>query len=81
MQNSYYVYGILNDQKGKMATLQGVCRYVSMVITHGSLKMTGAGTFIMISRVVVVRYLGGLLCAVGPMSSLFNLSSLHPWES
>ena len=35
----------------------------------------------MISRVVVVRHLGGLLCAVGPMVSLFELSSLHPWES
>ena len=35
----------------------------------------------MISRVVVVGHLGGLLCAVGPMFSLFNLSSLHPWES
>ena len=31
----------------------------------------------MISRVVVVRHLGGLLCAVGPMVSFFNLSSLH----
>ena len=31
----------------------------------------------MISRVVVVRHLGGLLCAVGPMVSLFNLFSLH----
>ena len=46
-----------------------------------SLKMTGAGTFTMISRVVVVRHLGGLLCAVGPMVSVINLSSLHPWES
>ena len=27
----------------------------------------------MLSRVVVVRHLGGLPCAVGPMSSLFNL--------
>ena len=44
-----------------------------------SLIMTRAGIFIMISR--VVRYLGGLLCAVGPMASLFNLSSLHPSES
>ena len=34
-------------------------------------KMTKEGTFTMISRVVVVRYLGGLLCAVGPMVSLF----------
>ena len=46
-----------------------------------SLIMTRAGIFTMISRVVVVRYLGGLLCAVGPMASLFNLSSLHPSES
>ena len=35
----------------------------------------------MISRVVVVRHLEGLLCAVGPMVSLLNLSSLHPWET
>ena len=35
----------------------------------------------MISRVVVVRHLRGLLCAVNSMSSLFDLSSLHPWES
>ena len=40
--------------------------------------MTKEGTFTMISRVVVVRHLGGLLCAVGPMVLLFNLSSLHP---
>ena len=36
-----------------------------------SFKMTKEGTFTMISRVVVVRHLGGLLCAVGPMVSLF----------
>ena len=45
-----------------------------------SFRMTREGTFTMISRVVVVRHLGGLLCAVSPMVSLFNLSSLHPWE-
>ena len=46
--------------------------------THGksslidvSFKMTKAGTFTIISRVVVVSHLGGLLCAVGPMVSLF----------
>ena len=33
--------------------------------------MTMEGTFTMISRVVVVRHLGGLLCAVGPMVSFF----------
>ena len=38
-----------------------------------SLKMTRAGTFTIISRVVVVRHLGGLLCAVGPMVSLLNV--------
>ena len=43
--------------------------------------MTRAGTFTMISRVVVLRHLGGLLCAVGRMVSLFNLFSLHPWGS
>ena len=37
--------------------------------------MTKEGTFKRISRVVVVRHLRGLLCAVGPMVSLFNLSS------
>ena len=31
----------------------------------------------MMSRVEVVRHLGGLLCAVVSMVSLFNLSSLH----
>ena len=45
---------------------------------NASIMMTKEGTFTMISRVVVVRHLGGLLCAVGPMVSLFNLSSLHP---
>ena len=35
----------------------------------------------MISRVEVARHLAGLLCAVGLMISLFNLSSLRPWES
>ena len=43
--------------------------------------MTKEGTVTMISREVVVRNLGGLLCAVGPMVLLFNLSSLHPWGS
>ena len=32
-----------------------------------SFKMTKEGTFTIISRVVVVRHLGGLFCAVGPM--------------
>ena len=35
-------------------------------LSQGSLKMTSAGTHTIISRVVVIRYLGGLLCAVGP---------------
>ena len=43
-----------------------------------NLKMTREGNFTIVSRVVVVRHLRGLLCAVGPMVSLFNLSSLHP---
>ena len=43
-----------------------------------SIMRTKEGTFTMITRVVVVRHLGGLLCAVGPMVSLFDLSSLHP---
>ena len=44
--------------------------------------MAKEGTFTMISRVVVIRYLGGLLSAVGPpMVSPSNLSSLHPWGS
>ena len=43
--------------------------------------MTKEGIFTIISRAVVVRHLGGLLCAVGPMVSLFNLSWLHPWGS
>ena len=33
--------------------------------------MAKEGTFTMISRVVVVRHLGELLCAVGPVVSLF----------
>ena len=45
---------------------------------NASIMMTKEGTFTMISRVVVVRHLGGLFCAVGPMVSLFKLSSLHP---
>ena len=46
-----------------------------------TIMMTKEGTFTMISRVVIVRHLGGLLCPVGRMVSLFNLSSLHPWGS
>ena len=40
-------------------------------LIDASLKMTKEGTFTMISRVVVVRHLGGRLCAVGPTVSLF----------
>ena len=40
-------------------------------IVDASFMMTKEGTFTMISRAVVVRHLGGLLCAVGPMVSLF----------
>ena len=43
--------------------------------------MSKKATFTMISRVVVVRHPGGLFCAVGPMVSLLNRSSLHPWGS
>ena len=44
--------------------------------------MTRAETLTMISRVVVVRHIGGLFCVMDPMVSHFNnLSSLHPWES
>ena len=50
-------------------------------LIDGSFNMSKEGTFTMISRVVVVRHLGGLLCAVGPMVSLVNLSSLHTWGS
>ena len=50
-------------------------------LIDASLMMTGAGTHTMISRVVVVRHLGELLCAVDPMVPLFNLSSLHSRES
>ena len=39
--------------------------------TNASFNMTKEGAFTMISRVVVVHHLGGLLCAVGPMVSLF----------
>ena len=54
--------------------------YASVEVLN-SFMMTKEGTFTMISRVVVVRHLGGMLCAVGPMVSLLNLSSLHPWGS
>ena len=40
-------------------------------LINASFMMTKEGTFTMISRVVVVRHLGGLLCAVGPMVLLF----------
>ena len=39
--------------------------------TDQHFKMTKEGTFTMTSRVVVVRHLGGLLCAAGPIVSLF----------
>ena len=58
---------------------EGYERYPPLI--DASFKMAKEGTFTMVSRVVVVRRLGGLLCAVGPMISLFNLSSLHPWGS
>ena len=45
---------------------------------NASIMMAKEGTFTMISRVVVIRHLGGLLCAVGLMVFLFNLLSLHP---
>ena len=43
--------------------------------------MSKEATFTMISRLVVVRHPEGLFCAVGPMVSLLNRSSLHPWGS
>ena len=42
-------------------------------LVDASFKMTEAETFTMMSRVVVVRDLGELLCAVGPMYSLISL--------
>ena len=50
-------------------------------LIDASIMMTTEGTFAMTSHVVIVRPLGGLLCAVDPMISLLNLSSLHPWGS
>ena len=47
---------------------------------HTTLKMNEAGTFTTIPRVVVIRHFGGLFCGVGPIVSVFNLSSLRPWE-
>ena len=41
------------------------------------LEMTKEGTFTMISRVVVARHLGRLLCAVGPWFRSFNLTFLR----
>ena len=60
-----------------MRTAQRASRSQSSLV-DASLMMTGAGTFTMISRVVVVRHLQGLLGAVGSMSSLFHLFSVHP---
>ena len=54
----------------KLSTAQKARPGKSSLI-DASFKMTKEGTFAMISRVVVVRYLGGLLCAMGPMVSLF----------
>ena len=67
-----------NDKKCRLH--KSICPGNSSLI-DASFKMTGVGVFTMISRVVVVRRLGGLLCAVGPIVSLFNLSSLRPSES
>ena len=78
------------DQPGKVANpargqLNRENEYSPVPVPAGEFgiifKMTKEGTFTMISRVVVVRHLGKLLCAVGPMISLFKLSSLHPWGS
>ena len=64
----------------KMKPAQKASRSQSSLV-DASLNMTGAGIFTMVLRVVVIRHFGGLLCAVGPMVSLYNLSSLHPRES
>ena len=67
-----------NDMKMSICTK---ARPDKSSLVDASFKRTRVGTFTMISRVVVVRHLGGLLCAVGLTVSLFNLSSLYPWES
>ena len=68
-----------NDMK--MSTAQKARSGKKSSLIDDNIMMPKEGTFTTISRVVVVRHLGELLCAVGPMVSLFNLSSLHPWAS
>ena len=72
----------LDEIRGKKNVAASSRENVWWAKRYRCLKMTGAGTHTMISRVVIVRHLGGLLCAtVGPMVSLLNFFSLHPWES
>ena len=47
------------------------CHRKKRIVLYSVIKMTKEGTFTIISRVVVVRHVGGLLCAVGLMVSLF----------
>ena len=54
----------------KMSIAQKRARGKSSLI-DANFMMTKEGTFTIISGVVVVRYLGGLICDVGPMVSLF----------
>ena len=59
---------------GRLRTAAFDSALLFFIVVHpfqGVFKMTKEGTFTMISRVVVVRHLEGLLCAVGPMVSLF----------
>ena len=50
-------------------------------LVGASFKRIEAETYTMIPCVVYVSHLRALLCAMGPMDFLINLSSLHPWQS
>ena len=64
----------------KMSTPQKARPSKSSLI-DARFQMTGAETYTMRSRVVVVCRHGGLLCAMRSLGSLFNLSMLHSWQS
>ena len=51
--------------------IPGMYAWATLSAEYDIYKVTKEWTFTMISRVVVVRHLGGLLCVVGPMVSLF----------
>ena len=87
-------YGIVIEEFGCICSDHLSCRIylraiasialVSSCNRYGCFKMTGARTHTMTSRLVVVRHLEGLLCAVSPMGSLisvFDVTSLGELSS